>query len=431
MNSDTWWKRAKSLTAIAAILLLPIAGVSAVAQPSSPATKPSAQSRFDAALVVSRMAVDFDGSRFSGPGYDWLARRGAEAQAFLLGEEHGIAENPKLAAQLFQSLAPTGYRHIFIETSPPVAVALDRAMRQGGETAYLAMLSAPESRVAFFGLKEEADWLLAARRANSGGKPMLFGLDYEVMADRYLIAQLFKRKKPEAAAKALSALEAASTASWQRHAETGNPQFIFSFSGDPELVRTVKRAWPEADADTQLILNTLEQTLAINALWVAGKGYESNLMRVGFMRDNLLRYWNATDTKQKPSKIFMKFGASHMVRGLSPTDVFDIGSLVPELVAQRGGSSFHLLVLAGKGSETANLNPATMRYDPGNRNQYGQGMEAFHNAALPKGFTLFDMAPMRSITRSSSRDLHPELVRVVHGFDAVLVMNGSTPSSGL
>lgn len=110
------------------------------------------------------MPIAFDGTLFSGAGYDWLVKRGSEAHAFLLGEEHGIAENPKLAAQLFKDLAPVGYRNLAIEISPPMARVLDEALLKG-PAATRPLLTNPESRLAFYGMREEADFLAAARAA--------------------------------------------------------------------------------------------------------------------------------------------------------------------------------------------------------------------------------------------------------------------------
>jgi len=173
-------------------------------------------------------------------------------------------------------------------------------------------------------------------------------------------------------------------------------------------------------------MDTLEQTLAINALWAEKKGYESNLLRSRFMRANLLRYWRA---KPRKDRLFMKMGASHLVRGLSMSDVFDLGTLVPELAGQDGGSSFHLLVLPGPRSQTANLDPTKFVYVPGNRDEYGAGMDLFNEAVIPGKFTIFDTAPLRALARSGDTPL--PLWRVIHGFDAVLVMTGSRPSSNL
>ena len=401
---------------------------SAAAPAASAKPEPTQMDRLGQAIAGSRMPIAFDGDQFSGAGYDWLVKRGSGADAFLLGEEHGIAENPKLAAQLFKDLTPAGYRNLAIEISPPMAGALDDALLKG-PAATRAFLTNPDSRLAFYGMREEADFLAAARAAVPRTQKLLWGLDYDVAADRHLIAQLRTAPKPREAESALARLAEASTQSWAKYEETRNPRYIFGFAGDPKLVRELAAAWPSADAQSQLIMDTLEQTLSINALWAARKGYESNLLRSRFLRANLLRYW-----KERPdpkARLFMKFGASHMVRGINMSDTFDIGSLVPELVAERGGTSFHLLVLPGPGAQTANLDPTKFVYVPGDRNQYGEGTELFDQAVIPATFTLFDMAPLRPIASSHKGNVPLPLWRVIHGFDAVLVMTGSHPSTNL
>ena len=418
------------LSASAAAAAAPMVAIhsGSSAAPASAKAEPTQMDRLGQAIAGSRMPIAFDGSRFSGAGYDWLVRRGSEAHTFLLGEEHGIAENPKLAAQLFKDLAPAGYRSLAIEISPPMASALDDALLKG-PAATRALLTKPESRLAFYGMREEADFLAAARAAVPRSQKLLWGLDYDVAADRHLIAQLKAAPKPPEAESPLAKLAQASAQSWAKYEETHNPQYIFGFAGDPKLVRDLAAAWPGADARSRLIMDTLEQTLAINALWVAQKGYDSNLLRSRFLRANLLRYWK--ERRDPEARLFMKFGASHMVRGINMSDTFDIGSLVPELVAERGGTSFHLLVLPGPGSQTANLDPTKFVYVPGNRDQYGEGTELFDQAVIPATFTLFDMAPLRPLASSHSGNVPLPLWRVIHGFDAVLVMTGSHPSTNL
>ena len=406
---------------------VPVAAQSAPAGTAAP--KPSRMERIAKAIADNRMELDFDGSRFSGPGYDWLLRRGSKAQAFMLGEEHGIAENPKLAAQLFTALVPSGYRHAVVEISPPMAAVLDNVARSGGSAALRRALASSDTRVAFFGLKEEADWLAQARAAVPGAADVIWGIDYEVISDRYLIRQLKARPKPAAAAAALARLEAASNASWAKYDASHNPQFIFSFAGDPKLVRDLRAAWPGADPRSAVIMDTLEQTLAINGLFVAGKGYDSNLLRSKLMRRNLLRYWRA---KPAGDRVFLKMGASHMTRGPSfLTDIVDVGTMVPELVGERGGESFSGMVLPGPGTQTANMDPTQFRYVPGNRDQYGEGMDLFDRTVIPGKFTVFDMAPLRPLANGSAGGVPMPLWRAIHGFDAVLVMTGSHPSSNL
>src|SRR6476661_1400817 len=203
------------LTATAAAAAAPLARpADAEARDPLPTKVVERLDKLGAAAAAGRMPLTFDGLHFSGAGFDWLLKRGGEAHAFLIGEEHGIAENPKLAAALFGALVPHKYRYVAVEVSPPMAGALDRALAGGGD-AFDRLLKAPESRVPFFGMREEADWLRAARRA-----------------------------APAAPRQTLDKVTAASIASWARYEETKNPQFVFSFAGDPRLVEAVEQSWP-------------------------------------------------------------------------------------------------------------------------------------------------------------------------------------------
>jgi len=394
--------------------------------PAPPQT--SAADRVTERAGQNRHRLAFDGQRFAGPAWDFLVREGAAAHAFLLGEEHGIAENPKLAAQLFRALRPSGYEKVCVEISPPMAEDLARAARDGMD-GMRAMFADATTNVAFFGMREEAEWITDARGAAPGRGQAIWGLDYEVFADRRLIARLKAKRKPAAATHALDALEAASAAAWAQHAQTRNPQFIFSFSGDPALVRAVRAAWPGADEDAALILETIEETLEINRLFVTGRNQESNQRRADFNKRNLRRYLRANAAP----KVFYKFGANHMVRGLNHTWSFDIGSAVPEIVALTGGTSFHLLVLPGAGASIAQFDPTALTYRSAPvASQYQSGLTPITAAAFADSMTLLDMRPLRPlVTGNRAHQLEDDLVRVVHGFDAVLVMTGSTASANL
>ncbi|MBA4000514.1 hypothetical protein [Brevundimonas sp.] len=397
----------------------------------TPAAQPALEDRLAEAARAARHRLDHDGVRFSGPAWDLLLDQGRQAQFFLLGEAHGIAENPKLAAALYAALAPTGYEKLAIEVSPPMAAELDAAA-EGGVDGLRALFADPGAQVAFFGMAEEAALLADVRRVAPAGRPVLWGLDYEVGADRRLIARLEEAPKPPAAAAALATLAAASAGSWARYAETGSPQHIFSFGGDPALVRAVRDGWPGVDPHSGWILDTLEETLEINRLWVAQRGYESNARRARFNRANLIRYWQAERAEGRAPRVMFKFGAGHMVRGLSPTAVFDIGTLAPEIAATVGGESYHLLVLPGAGSQVANFDPTVWSYRPGPGGAYGEGLEPILDQALPDAWTLIDLRPLRPLIPGHRLTAAgTELSRLVHGFDAVLVMSGSTPSTNL
>lgn len=395
--------------------------------PAAPA-RPSRTDRILAAARDNRLRVERAGTTWFGPGWDRLVEKGREAQFFMLGEEHGIAENPQMAAALFRALAPSGFTRVAIEVSPVMAGELDQALLDGGIEGLRRLYADEGSRAAFFGMREEAEMLAAMRAALPDRRPFLWGCDYEVGGDRRLISILKAMPKPRTAQTAVTALESASNDSWARYHQTRNPQFAYSFSGDPALVRAVRAAWPGANARAREIMTSLEETFEINRLFLSGRGYESNLRRGNLLRTNFANHWRAGS---RAPRVFLKFGASHLMRGVNITDTFDIGSLVPEIAMLAGTKCYSLLVLAGAGRETGNFDPTSYTYRPGRREQYQAGMEPFTGQAFADAFTLFDTAPLRPIARSTARDLHPETIRAVHSFDNIIVMSGSTPSTNL
>ena len=390
------------------------------------------EDKISAAAIEHRSRLDFDGKTFSGPAWDHIVAEGAAAQFFLLGEEHGIAENPKLVAQLFSELSNRGYSKLAIEISPTMAWLLDAALAKGGLDGLRALFAQPGGEPAFYGMAEEAQMLAAVREAAPTDEPVLWGTDYEVAGDRQLIELLERAEKPAAAEAALAVLKEASAASWAKYEETGGPQHIFAFAGDPALVRAVREAWPEPDARSEVILNTLEKTLSINNLWVQRRAWDSNAARAALQRENFLRYWRAEKQHGTAPKVIAKYGANHVVRGLTKTAVHDLGTLLPEIAAVEGGHSVSLMVLPGAGSSVAGLNPSNWSYESRPvEGGYKKGLEPLMRAAFEDAFTLIDLAALRPVVGMSRGDLDDELFRTVHGFDMLLVMSGSTPSGEL
>ena len=118
------------------------------------------------------------------------------------------------------------------------------------------------------------------------------------------------------------------------------------------------------------------------------------------------------------------------MRGRSPTAVFDLGTLLPEVAAIKGVGSFSLMVVPGPGSSIAGLNPSTWTYEarPASGG-YLKGIEPLTDAAWEDDFTLIDLPALRSVAGTQRGNLDDDLFRIIHGFDMLLVMSGSTPSA--
>src|SRR5262249_41370944 len=160
---------------------------------------------------------------------------------------------------------------------------------------------------AFYFWQSEAELIAAVRAAVPGRRDVLWGIDYEVSGDRRLIARL-RAKAPSSARAALDALDQASQHAWDTWRSTHNPGVLFTFGGDPSRVRTLRNAWPHRDADVDNILNTLEQTLEINALFQQGRGWDSNELRARNMRANLVRHLDRAAAENRRPKAMFKMG---------------------------------------------------------------------------------------------------------------------------
>lgn len=396
-----------------------------------PPAAPTFEQRVAERAAAHRLAVSFAEGSFSGPGWELLLEEGRQSHAFLLGEEHGVAEIPALTRELFRALVPSGYRHLAVEISPPMAPVLDQLARGDAGLANLQrFFTAQPPGVAFFTLEQEAELLVAVRNMVEGPEPVVWGFDYEVAADRYLLDRV-REAAPEGPARAAAeALYAKSLAAWNTLLETKNPAAFFTFSTPPEVFDELVAAWPTPDPESALAIEVLRETLAINQDMMSGRNWESNDRRARLNRGQLVRHLG--EVANGP-RVLYKFGASHLVRGRNVTEVFDLGNLVSEMATAAGSNSFHLLVVGGPGTQHAVFNPVELTYVPAPVDLVAStGLGVIVDQALPEGFTLFDLRPLRPLfSFVHNRTTHPDLMRIVHGFDALLVLTGSTPAKPL
>ncbi|HEX4962878.1 MAG TPA: hypothetical protein VF173_18725 [Thermoanaerobaculia bacterium] len=416
---------------LAAAVLAAAAGRAQTPPPSAPA-KPSFEERLAAKAAQNRYAVTYKDGAFSGPGWDLLLTQGRASRFFLVGEEHGIAEVPAVVRELFRALAPAGYRHLALEISPPVAAALDETAR-GGFANLTKFYADHPPGVVFYTLREETELLAAVRAAVPGPDAVLWGFDYEILADHYLLGGV-RDRAPEGPAKAAAtALYEKSGAAFKTVKETGNPAAFFSFGNPPEIFAGLKAAWPHPDAESALVIDVLQETLAINQMFVHDQNWESNQRRAQLNRRDFLRYWNAAKAKGEPPRVMFKYGGNHMVRGLNMAEVFDLGNLASEIANAEGSQSFHLLVIGGAGTEHAIFNPVKVTYEPAPIEEMAEKyFQPIGSQALPEGFTLIDLRALRPLlTANVAAKVDPDLMRFVQGFDAVLILTGSHPSKPL
>jgi hypothetical protein len=158
--------RQRFTAALVALVLLP-AGLAHAQEPDSAAVRAA----FDSLVAANTYTATLDDGRLTGPGADWLEARGREVDHFLMGERHGTAEIPKVAASLYERLADHGYGPVALEIGSFAGKAATEALREGGYPALKDLITRYEAPpIAFLHLSEESRM---AARMGGGGRPDL------------------------------------------------------------------------------------------------------------------------------------------------------------------------------------------------------------------------------------------------------------------
>jgi hypothetical protein len=150
----------------------------------------------------------------------------------------------------------------------------------------------------------------------------------------------------------------------------------------------------------------------------APTGYESNLAREDFMKEQLVAHLLAAERAgDARPRVLFKLGHWHAVRGMNWGDVFSLGDFVAAMARGRGRTSFHLataLVTLEDGEESLGEAPA---------------YAALAAAGDPAGWRVVDFRPLRPLAHAGAvTGLTAELRKWIFGFDAALLLGRSRPA---
>jgi len=397
------------------------------AVPESPQsqTPPGPAARLLEALQGNRLPLTMSDPP-AGRGWDWLVQEARDARFTLIGEEHGVAETAQLSAALFNALRGSGYSRIAIELSPIIAQDIEAAARRNGFQGVADFFAAPDTWSPLY-LREEAQFLAAAVNAAPSNEHVLWGLDREIFSDRYLISKL-EARVPQRARESFTRLKEASTNAWAG----GNP---FTMSQGPAVVSAVRTAWPNPDRESDTILRTLEESLAISvAAGTSNWAYAQR--RAQWSRNNLATRLKEEQGRGSPPKVMLKFGYNHMIRGASYVNVFDLGAMTDEVAALSGERAFHILVLPGPGSRQAVLGAGrsfvSVSSDEFDEFRTGdQRLTRVLPNANATGHEVIDFRALRPLAQRGLEGWNPDLVRTIYGYDAAVIWKGAHASSSL
>lgn len=370
----------------------------------------------------------------AGPGGELLQTGVRESRFTLLGEEHGVAQVPQLAELLWRTAVANGYSHFAIEVGEQLAGGMERALRSKADgSGYLQFLKDHWPGAPFYFWKEDAALLQSVIASMPGKRGVLWGCDYDIFADRHAFERLRALAPTPAVRRVVDSARAIGDSALDRALAQQNPGLVLMFGGSPELLARVRAAFhPAAGSEADRILSLMEETLTINRLFMTGQGYQSNQRRSALLKHQFWRLYDSTRKAERSApKVFLKFGASHVVRGRNFSNAYDLGTLVPELAEQEGGRAFSLYVVGGPGTSQAQIDPRRMRSMESPVSSLTDGWAApFVAATDSTRWTVFDLRQLR-VKPGNLTQLGPVFLQVLYGYDALVVLTGSGPQHDL
>lgn len=393
----------------------------AVAQPAFLPPPPAAPGTARPALLQAllehtRTTLVLRDGRLDGPGAGLIRGLAAPVQHVLLGEDHGNQGIAQFATALWRELQPLGWRHAAVESDPWTTATLETSLRAGGLPAWTRAADGSAAAAAFFTWGPEAAFAQAV--VQSVPAPALWGLDQVFVGAAPALLARIAREAASPAARPLAAALA-------DEARAQPLQALGRF--DDARLRALAEALSDpADAALLTLAGDLWQSNRIYR-GHAVEGVESwfgNDEREQLMRRLYRQAFEAAERRDgRPPKVMLKFGAWHLMRGMTPTMVQGFGGHVAELAAARGHAVLSILALCGPGGRAGSY--------AGTEQPCDAGLQAEWSFLAPllsrEQVTVFDLRPWR-LRPGRLADLPLAVHRVVGSYD-LLVFVPSTPGS--
>lgn len=399
-----------------------IAAFIAFAASSALAAEPTLEelkAKFQETLSASRMTLEMKGAELSGPGADFLRGRIAGSHFVLIGEEHGVATIADSVRAMLPDLTKSGYRHFAIETDPYMAAKLEAMLRAGGTKAVAKFLAVDGNQFAipFYNWSAEAELAAAAVKANASSPPALWGLDQVFIGASAALLSDIAAQASNTEAQAFATKLAAQA--------KGNLEFL----GKVDLSELAKlRGLLGAEQDRALAQLVDDVTLSARiyqpfvGVTTGLSVYGANLERETLMKRTFLTRYRAAGGP----KVAFKFGANHMMGGLSATHVPSLANFVSEFALSEGKAAFKLLVLCGPETQAGDLmgKPAPCDMD------IATDWPDLTGQVDAKQMTLFDLKAWKD-RPSRWKHLPEETRHMIWAFDAVLYVPNGKPAAAL
>jgi hypothetical protein len=377
-------------------------------------------------LPIEVLAIETKAGGLAGPGAERLREEIADAQFIAVGEDHGFADPPRFAAALAAEVERVKGAPLFlaVEVGPNATALVGDVLRSQGLPGLDRLLEGKPASLPFLSNKEDAELALPFAR-----RKRLWGIDQEFVGSMPLLDDLLiGRTDDRGAIRQLG--------EWRdmdlEILRKGKFDQAVMTSTDLSGFENLRPAFLN-DAKANMILDDLIGSAKIYRYNDTQRYAENNEQRSRLMQRYFLEQFRAV--KGERPRVLFKMGAYHLGRGTTPTEIYDLGSLLPGLAAANGKRSLHiaLVPMAGK---VRSISPSA------------QGLTAvgdYNEDAIPKlldaagiardsipehGWVLIPLEPIRQrLTGTARREMGKFGTFIVLGFDYLVTTRDATPAT--
>lgn len=364
--------------------------------------------------------ITWDGAIASGPGGDLLSREAKAAGVFLIGEQHGTADIPRLLRHLFGAAAGTGKDRAarlayLMEVGPFSAQYAERRIRADAGLGKFFGEGKNRFALPFLFFREEAEVAREFIKA-SQRDAVLIGVDQEFVGAAGILAEILESEARTAQQQqAVQALKGdlAKDAFWLGNAKA-------------DTIERLRRAFSKkgtARAAAVITAITVSNEIYAPFMGRGGNVYEANYTREMLMRSYFIKAAGSPD-EDRPQKIFGKFGATHAMRGRSLTEVPAFGNFLQEWATLNGFTFFNVLVDCDRGEVR---NPQTGKAEPC-KPVVDSERTPLRPAAMQGKAYVIDLRPLRRHLAKWT-GLDRKTAQVIYGFDAYVVLPDVKPAT--
>ena len=381
------------------------------------------------ALAAAQYALTIGPAGFAGSGADVLTKALDGAQFVAIGEDHLTREIPMFASAVCDEMAPHGLNALALEDSPQAAHFVEANVGKEDRIVRMAALQRrfPDS-IAFLSDRQEDDFAAHCAESSKGNDFSLWGLDQEVVGSAGWILRCMLDTNPgPMALAAIRVMQRDEQAMAETAVRTGDLSGLYLLSStDAQMAVAEPAILADGSPRTRELFALLTESRSIYREH-AHDFRTANGRRATLLKQNFIADYRAAElvSSSKP-RVLVKFGDTHLYRGLNELHEGNLGNFLSEFADVSGSRSLHILVLGVEGEHAQYRKYGqpfvrsrfSLVSDPDYR-WLAPAVTARRNVSADGPWTLYDLRQLR-FGRASNVD--QDWQRLIYGYDLLILI---------